>query len=316
MTDEHKNVLAEVMATDTDIKILNLCFDIVMYTSNDFTRISREILSFYEECLQVIPEGKLRWYATENMSKHKPTTPRVMQMLPGWLKVGAAPRPIIHIHLKDGERGADAAGYSIWVWGNERGEVSSYGRDSNVVRLSVPLAHDTVSHEARLKKMVLDFASRFPFDCGHAGFALEMTQYQLEASHRAAFRIAMAHPGLDISNPITDSVALAQSAIKGVNWFTLVSDELLSRLDGWLPALRNSPGVVLHKVGAGYAIQAGDMPRMDDGPYGDALHPYRSVYRVLAPLQAPLLDRYGAFDLPGGDHRQKTRKWLLRLGDA
>jgi hypothetical protein len=315
MTDEQRQVLSEVRATDAEIKILNLCFDIVMYTSHDFTQIPQDILFFYEKCLDTIPKGELRWYATENMSKHKPTSSRIMQMLPGWLKAGAAPRPIIHIHLKDGESYADAAGYSIWVWGNEPGEVSSHGRDSNVVRLSVPLAH-AVDHAETLKQMVLDFAGRFPFDCGHAGFALEMTQYRLEASHRAAFRISMAHPGLDISNPITDSVALARGAMKGINWFTLVSDDMLRRIEGWLPALQHSSNVVLHKVGTGYAIQAGELPRMDDGPQGNGLDPYRSVYRVLAPLQAPLLNRYGAFDLPGGDHRQKTRKWLLRFGNA
>jgi hypothetical protein len=91
---------------------------------------------------------------------------------------------------------------------------------------------------------------------------------------------------------------------------------MLRRIEGWLPALQHSSNVVLHKVGTGYAIQAGELPRMDDGPQGNGLDPYRSVYRVLAPLQAPLLNRYGAFDLPGGDHRQKTRKWLLRFGNA
>jgi hypothetical protein len=237
-------------------------------------------------------------------------------MLPGWLKQDAPARPILHLHLKDGDRYADAAGYSFWLWGNEPGEVSSYGRDSNVVRLSIPASRAEERFDT-LVALLIDLATHFPFDSGHAGYSLETTQYKLEASHRAAFRLSMNHPGLDIANPITDSVALAQQAIKGVNWLTLLSNEMVSRIGGE-QALQaaTSSGVLIHALPNGLLLQAGAMPRADDGNDGAGLEPYRAIYRVLAPLQAPLLARYGAFDLPGGDHSAKTREWLTRLGHA
>jgi Protein of unknown function (DUF3396) len=74
--------------------------------------------------------------------------------------------------------------------------------------------------------------------------------------------------------------------------------------------------VIVHSLPQGVLIQAGPAPRADDGNVGDGLEPYRAVYRILAPLQEPLLHRYGAFDLPGGDHSAKTREWLTRFGHA
>jgi hypothetical protein len=223
-------------------------------------------------------------------------TARALAVVPGWLK-----------------NPADAAGYSLWLWGNEAGEVSSYGEDANVVRFTVPATH-VPGRVDELRALVVDLAQHFPFDSGHAGYVLETTQHRLGESERAAFRLSMNHPGLDIANPITDSVALGRTAIKGVNWLTLLSGERLAQVGGagaFEPL--NRSGVSLQTVGSGALIQAGPEPVADDGSKGDALDAYRAVFGLLAPLQAPMLDRYGAFDLPGGTHRVKTREWLLRL---
>lgn len=314
MTDSIQQIEAEVRAQDSDIRVLNLCFDVVMYTFHDFTAIPDAVLYFYNRCMAYCPQGALKWYATENMSKHKPVTARTLAMVPGWLKKDAPPKPILHIHLKDGENYADAAGYALWLWGNEAGEVSSHGEDANVVRFTVPASHVT-GRVDELKALVLDLAGHFPFDSGHAGYVLETTQYRLRDGERAAFPLSMSHPGLDIANPISDSVALARTAIKGVNWLTLLCAERLAQAGGAaaFEPLRGH-GVSLQAVGTGVLIQAGPVPVADDGSKGDALDAYRAVYRVLAPLQAPLLDRYSSFNLPGGTHREKTREWLLRLG--
>jgi hypothetical protein len=307
-------VVADVVAVDEELTIVRLSFDIVLYTSEDFTNIPDAVLSFYRRALALAPPGALKWHATENMSKHKPVTPKVLDMLPQWLRPGAPERPIVHIYLKDGATYADAPGYSIWIWGNEPGEESSHGVDSNVLRCAIP-AEAAKDRITELRDLVLELCREVPFDSGHAGYALETTRYRQEASDRAAFRASMRYPGLDIGNPIADSVALAQEAIKGVNWLTIVSHDMLKRIGGLKVIASKLPKeVIVHEVPRGAMFQAGPRPVAGDEATDD-LAPYRAVYKAFAELQQPLLERYRSFDLPGGTHREKTRAWLRRLAD-
>lgn len=305
----------EARAHDDDLRVINLCLDLVLYTSSDFSAIPKQIQHGYQRLLAMIPAGRLAWYAHAGSTRHRPLTHRTLGIVPGWFAAGAAHRSdgIRHIHLKDGASYADAAGYSLWLWGDEPGRVG-YGHDSNVIRLTLPASDGSCE---QIRDLMLELAAAIPCDCGHAGLVVETTGYKQEASERAAFAMSMRHPGLDIANPITDSVALRREAVKGVNWLTLLSAEMLARLDPVnLQAARAEPELTFHSVAGGSVlIQAGPSPVADDGP-GRAPAPYRAVWRLIAPLQALLLDHYGAFDLPGGNHRQLTREWLLRCSRA
>jgi hypothetical protein len=314
MSRSLEQIAANVHATDEELTVVNLAFDIVLYTSQDFTKTAAAVSSFYKRALALMPPGTLKWHATENMSRHKPVTPKVLEMLPGWLRPGAPQRPIVHIHLKDGATYADASGYSIWVWGNEPSQESYHGVNSNVLRCAIPF--DAVKgRTSELRDVALEMCADVPFDSGHAGYVLETTRYRQETSERAAFRASMRYPGLDIANPITDSVALRQEAIKGVNWLTAVSYEMLKRIGGLKAVLAALPkAVTIHEVPRGVVFQAGPAPVAGDESTHE-LAPYRAVYKALAELQSPLLERYGSFDLPGGTHREKTRAWLRRLSD-
>jgi hypothetical protein len=127
----------------------------------------------------------------------------------------------------------------------------------------------------------------------------------------------MQHPGLDISNPITDSLALRRDAIKGVNWLTILGSEFAGRLGGVDSLRKQLPDTVgILPVAGGVILQAGPAPRWGHINRGDILPNYRAVYRIVAPLQDPIVDRYTAFSLPGGDHREKTKAWLRRFADG
>jgi hypothetical protein len=314
MTKAAERVAKDVITFDEELMVVNFDFDIVLYNSQDFTKTADGVQFFYDRALALCPRGALRWHATENMSSHRAVTPKVLQMLPNWLRPGAPARPVVHIHLKDGATYADAAGYSIWLWGDEPTNVGRYGRHSNVLRCTLPAA-DAAERLDELRELAIELCRRVPFDSGHAGYVLETTPYRQESSERAAFRGSMRYPGLDISNPLTDSVALRREAIKGVNWLTMVSTDMLDRIGGLRAVAAKLPAdVIVHQVPAGAIFQADVAPRFGEEA-GDDLSAYRAVYGALADLQRPLLDRYGAFDLPGGTHREKTRAWLQRLSN-
>ncbi len=194
-----------------DIRILAPCCDLALYTPNDLTSTSDSVLYIYNKFLEICTPERAKWYTTENMKQHKACTPRTLKMLPSWLKPDAPKRPIINIHIKDGDHFADASEYSFWVWGSEEGD-RDHGVDSNVIRCAFP-AEWCLRRPDEFVDYVVDICNRFPFQSGHAGLALETTIYEQEASETAAWQTSMRHPGFDIANLISDFSALRNQAI-------------------------------------------------------------------------------------------------------
>jgi len=300
--------------TEGELKIVSLTCDVVLYTSHDLSAISSEVVYVYERFLLACPPESLKWYSTENMSRHKTCTPRALNMLRGWLRPGAPHREIINIHLKDGVSYADAATYSFWVWGSEKGE-ARHGIDSNSIRCTFPVQW-AVDKPGEFRDFAIDLCNHFPFQSGHGGYALETTHYRQEPGDIAAWKLSTQHPGLDIARPIVDRVALQREGIKGVNWLTMLCDEFVDRIGGATTLREQLPDSVrLIPVTGGLVFQAGQEPKAGHVNRNDRLPDYKAVYKVVAPLQQPIIDRYGALDLPGGDHREKTQAWLRRFAD-
>jgi hypothetical protein len=307
--------LSRFTVTKRDVRVVSFCCDIVLYTNKDLCSEPDAVLYIYEKFLAACPPGVPRWFATENMTRHKPCTVRALNMLRGWLKPDAPPRKIVNIHLTDGLQLDDASEYSFWVYGEERGEMT-YGQYANVIRCAFP-GRWGLEDSDRYLAFVADACEHFPFQSGHGGLVLELSRYARSASHTAAWQLSMQHPGLDISNPITDAIAVGRDAIKGVNWLTILGSEFADRVGGSASLrseLPNSVRVIL--VNGGVILQAGPAPRWGHVNRRDLLPDYRAVYRIVSPLQEAIFDRYTAFSLPGGDHREKTKAWLRRFADA
>lgn len=83
-----------------DVRIVSFCCDVALYTGADLSSIPDHVLHVYDRFFTICPPERLRWYATEHMSKHKPATPRVLDMLRGWLKPDAPPQKVIRIRLQ------------------------------------------------------------------------------------------------------------------------------------------------------------------------------------------------------------------------
>lgn len=290
-------------------------FDVVLYTAEVLTSISPAVLNAYREYLALIPSNTLRWYLTENMSKHKPVTPRAMEMLETWLRPGGPKREIINIELRDGDDFTLPAQYTFFIHGREPAHLR-HRASANVVRCVFPLqwALDRIEE-------LLDFAKRlcnaFPFQSGHGGYVLQTSKYVREESETAAWKLGMRYLGFDIRNEVRDLLAV-RDAVKGVNWLTMLADDLLNELGG-VPRVRSALSVAqvgFIPVRGGVILRAGQRPIIGDIDSGDDLSAYRAVYELIEPLQAKARDRYGAFALPGPDHVEKTERWLTRFSDA
>ena len=106
---------------EKDCRLVAVTFSISMYTNTPLSSIPKAVLTSYERFLRLCPSDQLRFYITENMSRHKPVNPRVMGMLGTWLKPDAPKKEDINLELKDGTVYQDAPKFAFEVCGSEEG---------------------------------------------------------------------------------------------------------------------------------------------------------------------------------------------------
>lgn len=295
-----------------NLRFLSLAFDIVLYTNLPLSEAADGVLYAYDRFLKLCPKERLKWYTTENMNSHKSVTPRALNMLRDWLTPDAKKRDIIAIELKDGETYADTADYSFWVYGEER-HYRSFSYRANMIRLCFPAEYANRNH-AELLQLTKDLCEHFPFRSGHAGYVLQTTGYAQEKSETAAWELAIRHLGVDIKNENGDCVAIAKDGIKGVNWLTILDAELVEKIKTRPEFTQlTEDHVEVIPLSKGLLLKAGAEPAVGDVNRGANLPAYKRVYQAIAPLQAPTLDRYGSFTMPGDDYVEKTQAWMTRF---
>ena len=146
---------------------------------------------------------------------------------------------------------------------------------------------------------------------GNAGYSLNLTVDDDDARRTFApvlCAVARRFRGVELDY-WTSIVTSTKDGIKGVNWLTLVSNELL-RLIGSADEIRSklSPEVALETIQDGLLFQAGAHPEIGDVNRGERLPLYGEVARLLEPVRArnvwPIY-----FDTA------ETRRWLDRFDD-
>jgi hypothetical protein len=303
------------LVADDGARLVSLTSGLTLYTDRVLSEIPDQVLAVYEKFLVRCPPEALRYYATENMRRHKPVTKSVFRMLPTWLAPGAPPREYVHIEMKDGEQHQDAPAHKLDVYGLEP-KSSLFGRGrANLVSMAFP-AEWAQEEPEEFREFVVGLAETFPFVSGHAGFAFEVSRYESEESQTFAWAKSMRHRGIDIARPPLDAIAVGHDAVKGVGWLTLVSRALLEKLGGQAKIRRALPAdVKTTEVSRGVVLQAGPAPELGDTNRKDLLPLYREVYRVVAPLVQIAASRSPSLDIEE-DYVEKTRKWFARFADA
>lgn len=314
MSEPLRSDLKALVVPDEQFRLVAPCLHVALFTDMEFTAVSEQVLSVYERYLGLCPPGRLSWYATENMTRHKPATARTFDMLRGWLKPGAAPRKELRIQLKDG---ADEIDTPTWVFEVDGVGPGGYahGRRTNAIVCSFPADPSKEAIEV-FSGFVLQLFEQIPFRWGYAGYALNWSPYRQPSAHMAAWRLSMQHPGADIVLTSTEYLRVGRAGIKNINWMTMLGPELLQEIGG-PAALREQlpPEIDIRSIAQGIVIRTGDAPELGHVNRRDTLPAYRAAYKVLEPLQRPIVQGFTSFSLPGGDHKDKTTAWLRRFAD-
>lgn len=298
--------------SEDGVRLVSTTFGITLYTDTLFSEIPEVILYCYDKYLNLCSKENLKFYATENMKRHKPVTDRVFGMLQTWMKPGAPPREYISLVLKDGSVYQDAPKYKFDITGNEKESTGFAIKNANLISFSFPPSRG-VDEPEKMLDFVRDLCDRFPFQSGHAGFSFECCKYEEETSQTYAWQKSMHHPGIDVSRIPEDNKSTGQDALKTVNWLTLLNMDFIGKLGG-IEAVKSqlSEKVDLIKVQNGYILKSGRYPAIGDRNRGDSLPLYQSVYRLVEPLVEIACDRSMAFDLDG-DFVEKTEQWYRRF---
>ncbi len=310
-----KNVssfLEEMAFIQDDVRLVSSTFGVTLYTDQVFTKIPDVLLFCYEKFLELCPKENLKFYATENMKRHKPVTQKTFTLLETWMEPDAPAREYISLELKDGNFYQDAPKYKFKITGNEKGSIGYTGKNANLISFSFPPSFGDEDPEKMLH-FIKELCEHFPFQSGHAGFSFECSKYEEEASQTYAWKKSMDYLGIDISRIPEDNKSVGQNALKTVSWLTILNKDLIDQLGG-LKTLKSkiSKDVDLIKVPNGYILKCGKSPEIGDRNRGNLLPAYQSVYKAVEPLIEIACQRSLAFDL-ADEFIEKTERWYKRF---
>ena len=296
-------------------RLVSLTFGLSLYTDVLLSTVPDAVLACYEKFLSLCPADQLKFYGTENMSRHKPVDKRVLNMLKTWLKPGAPPRKHIALELKDGDDMVSAPRFKFQVWGNEKGSTGYAAQNANLVSMAFPPEWGLQRTE-QMYDLVKELCGVFPFRSGNAGFCFECSRYEKEASQSHAWKKSMRHRGIDIFVFSNDTISTGHDGVKGVNWITCLGDQHVTELGGNAKIRKAlSDAVELIPVPGGLLLKAGPVPRLGDTNRREFLDAYKAVYKLIAPLGERAITRYPPLALGGGDPWENTLPWLKRLAD-
>lgn len=151
---------------------------------------------------------------------------------------------------------------------------------------------------------------------GQAGLAVQQCYEQEEYQH-IEYEIAQQFQGLDVGHPVIGSSEV-RTGFKTVNWYTLLSDELLDKLGGQDSLCRqfDDERIAVLPYAGGAMIRAGDWPELGWVERDPKPELYVSANRVLRPVRAKEVGlAYGSI---AGEVRFNARTadlWLRRFDE-
>jgi hypothetical protein len=313
MVAELRSLMSSLDLVEGDVRRASLTFSITLFTDRVLSDIPAATLRCQEIFLKRCPQDALRFYATENMRRHRPVTKKTLTILPARLETPSAKPEYIVLELKDGERPEDAPKHFFKVVGSEKGSIGYKEHLANAVCLAFPPG--TVLEDTdRMLQMVVDLCEEFPFQSGNAGFAFHCSRYEAEPAESHAVSTSMRYPEIDIVRLPKDIHAVAQNAVKTIGWITLVGENFIDQLGG-IAAVQRRLGrkTSCTRVNSGYLVRIGDKPTLSDRNRNERCPDYTLLYEALKPLIDVAADQSQWFVLGGSNRDEQTRAWYRRF---
>ncbi|UYI13437.1 MULTISPECIES: type VI immunity family protein [Myxococcus] len=279
--------------------------------------IPEVLLRCQEMYFELCPRERLRFYADENMRKHRPVGPKTFGMLESSLRNPQDKDGIVALELKDGEHALDAPKHLFKVYGRDRDRRGDPDQLANSLCMTFA-PEDGLARVRDMAALVRRIAEIFPYRSGCAGFGYQVSRYSSEVGESFAWQKSMRHPQMDIVRSLQDRHAVANNAGKTVNWLTLVCDELLRELGSPknVEQTLEAPIEWTH-LGAGVLFQLGASPGFIDRTRGETAPDYHRLHRLLRPLIERAREQSPWFATGSSDDQaERTDDWFRRFDRA
>jgi hypothetical protein len=163
-----------------------------------------------------------------------------------------------------------------------------------------------------LVDLARQIADTVEFRSGHGGLSITFDPWFIATAFDAVYNKARRFWGVDIED-LNHTLPLVDERIKGVNWLTLISHDLISKpgVELGLHALAGHAEVSRADARHGVLLRNGPAPVPgDQNQARDSISAYVAVAKALAPL---FLDAHPDFPGPRFSEGHSTMAWMRRF---
>jgi hypothetical protein len=263
-----------VYLEDGEVNAL-VTFDVTFYLT-DVAGKEEALIEAYDLVIARLRPA-IRWYKTERMTQFLPITPAALQAYPTWFGRKLAARTEYGLELTSGRTRDEVGrgGFRFFI------APTALERAAGYFQFYVPASYSRDNPDA-LVMLVRAIADVLPFRSGHAGYGVAYDEGTAPKRRDAKLRAwCNRYEGLDCSSLPAIREHVVES-IKGVNWITLLDQELCDRVGGIEKLLIDlSAPISVTALRSGCLIRAGVTPALGDRNRREKLTAYRQVNDAL-----------------------------------
>jgi hypothetical protein len=218
-------------------------------------------------------EEHLRWLVDDRRGRFRPFDQELWEEVEGF-RDDAPDAPARYWMAHGGETKLTPSVWSLYG--------SLDGRPSNDLELRWPVEHWNGRWATAVDEVKARLSGR-PLFQGRAGFSFaEVSGEECYQKHRAA--LALRFQGVDIAEISSGSI-WAERGLGSVNWLTAIGNVFVEKLGGRKAFAALGDDILVHDLGTGLLVQAGEKPSLGDVNAGDTLPLYREVAKFIMPVR-------------------------------
>lgn len=222
------------------------------------------------------------------------------------------PEQLVEFSAHSGDKAGDAGHASIYAYapfdmGGD--ELGFFGFTMAIGQLEAHPSGMVVNLLAQLCELIKPFH-------GYAGLGIvrNPNPYMAERAERFVLPLLRRFPGLELDMPATHVLKLCDG-IKGINWLTIISDQLAEQMAGRarLAETAVKEGLSVIDFNGGVIIKAGPAPQLGDLEAGWVPELYQKADALLKPLRCSDPDLIIGDDVDGVAAETFSTAWYARF---
>jgi hypothetical protein len=299
-----------------DIVAVRLGLLCTLYVQHPQDRAVRQALAECGDQYQAMFGEHLSLYLNPTGNGRFVRYPKGGVSLAEYLANNNAPDALFGPSFSSGANVRDASSYSVDIWASRRRGLPT---DDDPAYFSATLPFAFLKDQpgtAAFQRLVHGWCRILKPYCGYAGIGAIQSVEGAERDRTAydVYPIAVRFPGVEIEDAGAVSRRMG-SHIKGVNWLTALSDEVLAPIGGRQALLAQlDENFRIMEYEGGVLIQAGPAPELGDVNRTQVPRFYRQLSRLVRPVRMEFPKGDSFIRPPNADENtEATNRWLARF---